>query len=51
MKVAVIGAGIMGSGIAQLAASAGHDVAVRDVSHERAAPARTPRSAPASPGW
>lgn len=34
MKVAVIGAGIMGSGIAQVAATAGHDVAVRDVSHE-----------------
>ncbi len=31
MKVAVLGAGIMGSGIAQLAAMAGHEVAVRDV--------------------
>jgi len=39
MKVAVIGAGIMGSGIAQLAAMAGDDVANHDVSpaqHERA---------------
>ncbi|WP_370327872.1 3-hydroxyacyl-CoA dehydrogenase family protein [Euzebya sp.] len=31
MKVAVIGGGIMGSGIAQLAAMAGHAVAIRDV--------------------
>ena len=31
MKVAVLGAGIMGSGIAQLSAMAGHDVAVRDI--------------------
>lgn len=31
MKVAVIGAGIMGSGIAQIAAAAEHDVVVRDV--------------------
>lgn len=31
MKVAVIGGGIMGSGIAQVAAMNGHDVALRDV--------------------
>lgn len=31
MKVAVIGAGIMGSGIGQVAAMAGHDAVVRDV--------------------
>lgn len=31
MRVAVLGAGIMGSGIAQLAASAGDEVALRDV--------------------
>lgn len=31
MRVTVLGAGIMGSGIAQLAASAGHDVLARDV--------------------
>ena len=31
MKVTVLGAGIMGSGIAQLAAGAGHDVVARDV--------------------
>lgn len=31
MRVAVIGAGIMGSGIAQIAAAAGHDVALRDL--------------------
>ncbi|OLE24664.1 MAG: 3-hydroxybutyryl-CoA dehydrogenase [Catenulispora sp. 13_1_20CM_3_70_7] len=30
-KLAVIGAGLMGSGIAQVAAAAGYDVAVRDV--------------------
>lgn len=39
MKVAVIGAGIMGSGIAQLAAMAGDEVANHDISsaqHERA---------------
>jgi 3-hydroxybutyryl-CoA dehydrogenase len=33
-KLAVIGAGLMGSGIAQVAAVAGYDVAVRDVSDE-----------------
>jgi 3-hydroxybutyryl-CoA dehydrogenase len=32
MKVAVVGAGIMGSGIAQLAAMAGHDTSLTDVS-------------------
>lgn len=31
MKVAVIGGGIMGNGIAQLAATAGHDTALRDI--------------------
>ncbi|GAA2006510.1 3-hydroxyacyl-CoA dehydrogenase family protein [Catenulispora subtropica] len=33
-KLAVIGAGLMGSGIAQVAAAAGYDVAVRDVTDE-----------------
>lgn len=32
MKVAVVGAGLMGSGIAQLAAMAGHDTSLTDVS-------------------
>ena len=32
--VAVVGAGLMGSGIAQVAAQAGHDVVMRDVSEE-----------------
>src|ERR1700687_4166577 len=32
MRVAVLGAGIMGSGIAQVAAMAGHDVVAFDVS-------------------
>ncbi len=36
MRLAVIGAGIMGAGIAQVAAAAGHQVALTDVSHERA---------------
>ena len=31
MKVAVLGAGTMGHGIAQVAAMAGHDVSLRDV--------------------
>lgn len=35
--VAVIGAGLMGSGIAQVAAVAGHDVVLRDVSDEATA--------------
>ncbi len=35
--VAVIGAGLMGSGIAQVAAVAGHDVVLRDVSDEAVA--------------
>lgn len=34
MKVAVLGAGTMGSGIAQIAAAAGYDVALRDVGTE-----------------
>lgn len=34
MKVAVIGAGTMGSGIAQTCALAGHEVALLDTSHE-----------------
>ena len=33
-KVAIIGAGLMGSGIAQVAATAGHEVAMRDVGGE-----------------
>jgi 3-hydroxybutyryl-CoA dehydrogenase len=33
-KLAVIGAGLMGSGIAQVAAAAGYDVAIRDVTDE-----------------
>jgi 3-hydroxybutyryl-CoA dehydrogenase len=33
-QVAVIGAGLMGAGIAQVAAAAGHDVVLRDVSTE-----------------
>jgi 3-hydroxybutyryl-CoA dehydrogenase len=37
MNVVVLGAGIMGSGIGQLAAMAGHDVAVRDVDEAAAA--------------
>jgi 3-hydroxybutyryl-CoA dehydrogenase len=36
-SVAVIGAGLMGSGIAQVAAVAGHDVVLRDVSAEAVA--------------
>ena len=31
MKILVIGAGAMGSGIAQVAAQAGHDVYLRDI--------------------
>ena len=34
MKIGVIGVGIMGSGIAQLSATAGHNVVVTDVSRE-----------------
>jgi 3-hydroxybutyryl-CoA dehydrogenase len=34
LRVAVIGAGIMGSGIAQVAAMAGHDVAIGDVNND-----------------
>jgi 3-hydroxybutyryl-CoA dehydrogenase len=33
-KIAVIGAGLMGSGIAQVAAQAGHEVVMRDVSED-----------------
>ncbi len=33
-KLAVVGAGLMGAGIAQVAAQAGHQVAVRDISDE-----------------
>lgn len=36
-KVAVVGAGLMGSGIAQVAAAAGHDVALRDVTEQATA--------------
>lgn len=39
-RVAVIGAGIMGSGIAQLAATAGYEVAVYDASPEQLSRAR-----------
>jgi 3-hydroxybutyryl-CoA dehydrogenase len=35
MKVAVLGAGIMGSGVAQLAAMAGHEAVARDVAEEQ----------------
>jgi 3-hydroxybutyryl-CoA dehydrogenase len=38
--LAVVGAGLMGSGIAQVAAVAGHDVVVRDVSDESLARGR-----------
>lgn len=36
-KIAVIGAGLMGSGIAQVSAVAGHDVVLRDVGDEQVA--------------
>ncbi|MDQ1708875.1 MAG: 3-hydroxybutyryl-CoA dehydrogenase [Frankiaceae bacterium] len=39
-KIAVIGAGLMGSGIAQVAAQAGHDVVLRDVTGEALARGR-----------
>lgn len=39
-KVAVIGAGLMGSGIAQVSATAGYDVVLRDVGAEQLAQAR-----------
>jgi 3-hydroxybutyryl-CoA dehydrogenase len=35
MQVAVLGAGTMGHGIAQVSATAGHDVVVRDIEEER----------------
>jgi 3-hydroxybutyryl-CoA dehydrogenase len=34
MKIAVVGAGLMGAGIAQVSAVAGHDVVLQDVSEE-----------------
>ena len=34
MKIAVVGAGLMGAGIAQVSAAAGHDVVLQDVSEE-----------------
>lgn len=34
MRIAVIGAGAMGSGIAQIAAEAGHDVNLMDIKTE-----------------
>ncbi len=37
MKVGVVGAGLMGSGIAQVSAVGGHDVVMRDVSDEETA--------------
>ena len=40
-RVAVIGAGIMGAGIAQLAATAGYEVAIFDADQEQLAGART----------
>lgn len=40
-KVAVVGAGLMGSGIAQVAAQAGWDVVLRDVSHDALARGRS----------
>lgn len=36
-KIAVIGAGLMGSGIAQVSAVAGHDVVLRDIGDEQVA--------------
>ena len=38
--LAVVGAGLMGSGIAQVAAVAGHDVVLRDVTDEALARGR-----------
>lgn len=37
-KVAVLGFGAMGSGIAQVCAQAGHEVVVLDTSNERSKP-------------
>lgn len=39
-EVAVVGAGVMGAGIAQVAATAGHEVHLHDVTPERAAAGR-----------
>ena len=41
MKIAVIGAGVMGSGIAQVLAQSGHEVVGTDVSDEVVEAART----------
>jgi len=43
--IAVVGAGLMGRGIAQIAAQAGCDVALFDVKPDAAADARRARSA------
>ena len=40
-KVGVVGAGLMGHGIAQVSAVAGHDVVLRDVTDEALARARS----------
>jgi 3-hydroxybutyryl-CoA dehydrogenase len=40
MKIGIIGSGLMGSGIAQVAATAGHAVVLTDLALERAAAAR-----------
>jgi len=42
MKVAVVGAGTMGSGIAQLCATAGHYVALVDIDYKQRQRARSP---------
>nr|MCU0296445.1 3-hydroxyacyl-CoA dehydrogenase NAD-binding domain-containing protein [Candidatus Nanopelagicales bacterium] len=34
MRIAVVGAGLMGSGIAQVSAVAGHDVVLQDVGED-----------------
>ena len=44
-KVGVVGCGLMGSGIAEVAAKAGHHVVVREVSEEALASGRKPASA------
>lgn len=40
MRIAVVGAGLMGAGIAQVSAVAGHDVALQDVTEEAVARGR-----------